>query len=368
MSHVDKGRLHAFLDGELEAAAEMQIEDHLADCLECAARFDEVVEVHARAGELLGALHLEGSPPEYQELAARAEEGRSQIRRGPSLLGPGLAWAATLVLAFFLGWQAGERSDLQAPAVPAERSRASDAPVSVRPAPEQEESVPTEPSANASSDIEETHASAEQEAPGEPERSEMVVDRPALRPGARRQAAVPEGPEREGSVAALPQRTAEPVLPAGRSMMAAAGPVPPEANAPGDGFTRIAPSSMAALLGAEPLRPPGSDLREAAAGPDTIFGIGDGEVLRTTWDLPGRTAVVVLWQRRPPSRPSDSVSEEVAPPLEQLPAAAPATVRSDGVAMLQWEDPRGYLVRIAASVPLEELRRLALGLEVDGGG
>ncbi len=42
-------------------------------------------------------------------------------------------------------------------------------------------------------------------------------------------------------------------------------------------------------------------------------------------------------------------------------------MRSDGLAMLQWQDPRGYHVRIAASMGVEELRELALALAVAPG-
>ena len=62
MSHVDEGRLHAYLDGELGAvgADAAEVRSHLAGCEECRRRLDEASRVRTRAAALLG----DASPPE----------------------------------------------------------------------------------------------------------------------------------------------------------------------------------------------------------------------------------------------------------------------------------------------------------------
>ena len=100
MSHVDDGSLHAYLDGELSAVERTRLEAHLGECPSCRARLDEERALIERAGQLLGL----ATPPGPE----RAMPPLHQLRHPrPRLRGMvPLAWAATVVLAVWVGWYA----------------------------------------------------------------------------------------------------------------------------------------------------------------------------------------------------------------------------------------------------------------------
>jgi len=146
MSHIDESLLQAYIDGFCDAAESATIERHVEECQACRARLEEARAAMSRASELLGA--LEPGPihaPAFEELAARAAgrqgdstdgtpvsdsadaastDGRADVPVAtpstpapvislPFWRRPSLAWAATLVLAFGLGWLS--RSELGLP-------------------------------------------------------------------------------------------------------------------------------------------------------------------------------------------------------------------------------------------------------------
>jgi len=126
MPHIDEPLLQAYLDGFCGDARVAEIDAHLSSCDECAARLDAARTVAARASKLLGT--LEPGPmhaPSFEELKERAavapadaarimealQEARAATaaaepaKRDRSLLkSPVLAWAATIVIAFAVGW------------------------------------------------------------------------------------------------------------------------------------------------------------------------------------------------------------------------------------------------------------------------
>lgn len=104
MSHVDEGTLHAYTDGELLARQHAEVEAHLSDCAECRARLAEARAASGRAAELLSQLEPGPlRPPSWGELEERASaRGREAPRR--SWIKPSLAMAATIVIAFGVGW------------------------------------------------------------------------------------------------------------------------------------------------------------------------------------------------------------------------------------------------------------------------
>lgn len=126
MSHVDRETLHAYLDGELGRGAldQQAIDEHIAQCGECAAALDDVRRVKDRAAQILSASGpLDVSAPPFDQLRA--------LRNEPNTSGPvpslgrmkAIAWAATVVLAVGAGWYARAASITGDPA-PAERPRA----------------------------------------------------------------------------------------------------------------------------------------------------------------------------------------------------------------------------------------------------
>lgn len=107
MSHPDEGTLHAYLDGELEESERRQAERHLEACARCRARLEAARVDARRAAELLAELEPRDlEPPSWRELEGRAA-ARAERRQRRSWRRPALAWAASLVLAFGLGWLSG---------------------------------------------------------------------------------------------------------------------------------------------------------------------------------------------------------------------------------------------------------------------
>lgn len=109
MSHMDDGRLHAYLDEELTAEETEQLRAHLASCAECRERLDVASEVRTRAHAIL---RLADPPavemPDFATLRARGARpapAPAASWRQRSLL---LPWAASLVLALGAGWFAQE--------------------------------------------------------------------------------------------------------------------------------------------------------------------------------------------------------------------------------------------------------------------
>ncbi len=121
MPHINDPLLQAYIDGFCSPERVDEVEAHVATCAECAARLEAARGAAQRASELLGS--LDPGPvhaPSFEELEARAAArqggavgdglsgdtgaGKSPARVVPFWRRPGLAWAATLVIAFGLGW------------------------------------------------------------------------------------------------------------------------------------------------------------------------------------------------------------------------------------------------------------------------
>ncbi len=145
MPHLEGLLLQAYLDGYCNDARIAEVESHIESCDECRQRLDVARRAATRASQLLGA--LEPGPvhaPPFEELQARAaaraaggettSAGGDEVD-GDSMLGaattervvpfwrrPALAWAATVVMAFGVGWlsrtEFGLPADLKARAGP----------------------------------------------------------------------------------------------------------------------------------------------------------------------------------------------------------------------------------------------------------
>jgi putative zinc finger protein len=111
MSHVDDGRLHEYLDGQLSTIEAVELERHLMECPACRTRLEEERALTKRAGRVLA---LAGPP----DRVAPAWPEATAAGPGPKLRVP-LAWAAVAVLAvgitwFALGRRTGRSVDLVA--------------------------------------------------------------------------------------------------------------------------------------------------------------------------------------------------------------------------------------------------------------
>jgi len=160
MPHISDPLLQAYVDGYCNVNRAAEIESHVETCAECRERLESARNAAQRATQLLGV--LDPGPvhaPAFEELQARAAQrsaaeeieappvdlaGGDEIDAAPaeeadwaSVMAaqktpkkaqvafwrrPALAWAATLVMAFGLGWisrnELGLPADLQAPAGP----------------------------------------------------------------------------------------------------------------------------------------------------------------------------------------------------------------------------------------------------------
>jgi len=400
MSHFDDGQLHAWLDGETIGNDAERIDRHLAKCDECSARLDEVARVHALACELVASAQGADAPA-WAELVARAEapgaaeppaaEREPAVDRGvttstpargiwtPRLLTSGLAWAATLVLAFGLGWYAGLRpddalrsntefrSEVAAPAAKkkldvgqqespvgdddAERlvalGRAQEAAVP-------EESVVQKTSADqlAGAELEGlTRVAGERNELAE-NRAEAVASPPApVTDGRldRDEAAPVEQAQRRAAPARERQMTVEPEEAAGATMADAV------ASSPESDVASNAPLDIVGWLGREPLRLEGAVLASATVAPlATSPGSPSEPGVWMLFDDPQTGARVAVAQRR---WPQGDDTDQPAPPADV--GAALSSVISDGSRQLWWITADGYLVLIAADVDEATLRDLA---------
>lgn len=113
MSHIEEGRLHAYLDGQLPARERTEVEAHVAECAQCRARLDAAEELARASHAILSQVDPgPARPVPWREIESRGAARSRKPRRGV-WLDPRLAWAATIALAFAVGWLA---RDVQVPA------------------------------------------------------------------------------------------------------------------------------------------------------------------------------------------------------------------------------------------------------------
>ncbi len=118
MSHVDKGDIHAYLDGALGAYPEEEatrIRRHLDACSECAELLAEERRLRREASEILSAtpaVPIDLAP--FEELVARAREAETTSAKGRTSRVQALRWAAIIVVSLGVGWLA---RDLTTPAL-----------------------------------------------------------------------------------------------------------------------------------------------------------------------------------------------------------------------------------------------------------
>lgn len=109
MSHVEPGLIQAYIDGALDEAQAQTLESHVAGCDSCARLFEDEAEVHAAAAAIM-ADAVDAEVPEWDALVERAgAPAAPKLGHEPAAAfawRPALAWAATLVMAFAVGWGA----------------------------------------------------------------------------------------------------------------------------------------------------------------------------------------------------------------------------------------------------------------------
>ena len=110
MSHVDEGRIHAYLDRQLEFAgldARQEFEAHIAQCTDCATLVERARTSHATAAALLQQSEpIDVGLPPFDLVTARARRGAGSAETRTLVRLRGLAWAASIVVAVGVGWYA----------------------------------------------------------------------------------------------------------------------------------------------------------------------------------------------------------------------------------------------------------------------
>ena len=109
MSHLDEEQLTALLDGELSDIEARQAREHLAQCAECSARFDEVKMFFTEADRLVQVLAF---PQAAAPVAAPVAPAPKPRKRFPIKQ---LAWAASVVMAIGLGYYGNQLARKQPP-------------------------------------------------------------------------------------------------------------------------------------------------------------------------------------------------------------------------------------------------------------
>ncbi|HEY0155238.1 MAG TPA: carboxypeptidase regulatory-like domain-containing protein, partial [Longimicrobium sp.] len=109
MQHVDEGRLHAWLDGELPSAGPegaRALERHLEECAACRARADEERRIRDDASSIL----RRADPDEHPSPGVIPFPAPAPVRRTarPWVV---LGWAASVLIALGIGWMARPEPD-----------------------------------------------------------------------------------------------------------------------------------------------------------------------------------------------------------------------------------------------------------------
>jgi anti-sigma factor RsiW len=105
MSHIDEGTLHAYLDGELNERQLLEIEEHVSACDPCSHRLESARAAAGRASALMAELEpAAAQAPSFRELEERAAARAQAAAPRRSRVRPRLAWAASIAIAFAVGW------------------------------------------------------------------------------------------------------------------------------------------------------------------------------------------------------------------------------------------------------------------------
>lgn len=431
MSHLDEGMLHAWLDGELDAPERRRVEAHLEECDECRRRQGRVREEAARASSILA--RLEPGPvhaPEWEELesreaaageaegpgtaardepardyAASVSPGSSRMSRStrparsrrPDWYRTTLPWAASLILAFGLGWLTSDMGGgpLEAPgtALPGRdleaASEAGGEPAAGREG---------EPGAGPGDDAAATRANAEElrraaeppvrspeagaevagppPVPAEPAPGEAVArnkaeteEEQARTEEPRQQVAAAEGAAGGAVGQATPaQERVGPVPARSRDALtdARAGQAPvadrsPAFRADADAsspFLAIQPSEAGVWLGRPALRLPDLELLRAEVTSGALLGepFSPGPVVRLEYaDAAGQRIALLQQSRRPVA---GSGAEGFAAAAPAAPEGRTLTVTPAGSRSLRWSDD-GLLVVLSGGLDADALRALA---------
>ena len=216
MQHVDEGRLHAWLDGELPSAGPegaRALERHLQECAACRARADEERRIRDDASSLLRRADPGARPaPEAIPLPAPAPARRTAR---PWVA---LGWAASVLIALGIGWMARPE-----PSVPV----AINAPPARRPAPAAEAAPAAREAQSAP-----TAAGVTRTAAAPAPQAEPVERRTAPPAGVTVPLAAPATPPASPPVALAEAPLAAPPPPPPPAVAVAAPPPPSVASAP----------------------------------------------------------------------------------------------------------------------------------------
>jgi anti-sigma factor RsiW len=385
MSHIDEGTLHSYLDGEVSERQRTEIEGHLTACEECRTRLEAAEALAGRAAELMAELEPGAvQAPAWREIEERAA-ARQRAAPRTVRLRPGLAWAASIALAFAVGW-ASQAYFMRMPAsdlsvvgaleadrseAPELRQRSGAEPGEALPAGARREQVrasepdmtATEPRAEVTPEEEAATEVAGRALEGAP--AQRLRDQPAELTEQDRAAeaadelVVVEAPAAVAGIevareegepqAAVPVDRAPPE-PAAQAFEAQRAPAERlDAEAKSTGFFQVAADDAARLLGAELRTLPELTLVRIEIGPGAaVEGAQPAQpAIRLVYQDAANNEIVLTQQR------VGSVSEAFAETARSM------TVEPSGHRAYRWLDDQGYLLILEGDVSGDSLRALA---------
>ena len=442
MPHIEDAVLHAYLDGAAAPGDAARIDAHVKDCERCRARVEDVREVRERASGLLAS--LEPGPihaPAFAELEARAARrgagpvgGADDRRHGSAGAGdhsdhhdqvvggsatvvgspwwrrPSLGWAASLALAFGLGWllraELGAPSGLfPGPAASFDR-RAATAPDAREQDRDEPQGVERKALAGAPSEVGATSQQAPPDAASAATGAAVNAAEEAAAPESvtvtgltplvdvvQPPGAPPAGGAAAEPVAGPPPATATPQslvagaaaeeVRAGRLELEAAVGAMSLAKAEGaGGYLLVSGGDIESWLGAPPRGLPELTLLRAEVGPPSaspdgpvgspvvrlVYRSENGPEITLTQQLAaagetggGRAPVDADARlRTEAARRQASAGRELFLRADLAADDLPATVvEPDGMVTYRWRDADGYLLALSGSVDADVLRALA---------
>jgi hypothetical protein len=351
MPHLDEGRIHEFLDGELEPVEVREIGQHLATCEDCAQRLQEARRLLGESDQLITLLD------------APAREAPPRTVHGPTIRRLSRfrqwAWAASVILAAGLGYYGSTLRQNRSAATALEDQTPVASLPSIQSLDRESTAVQAAPAPGR----------PQRESQAKPPKSTVVEAKPAQpsEPAAgRRDEPAPAAYDRLNAVSGETEEARKavgppPAAPAG-TVAGTTGAQAPASVAGGQlGLRakvskdeRLQPTTMddavRQLSGAIRLID-GLQPSRVLTVPGPVGNEGDataGAMVRVVYpDEPGRE----IWL--------DQQRLGVSNNLDMLAGDTLSTQAADGVGSLRWIDPTGFLLTLTGHVGVDSLRVLA---------
>jgi hypothetical protein len=348
MPHLDEGRIHEFLDGELEPVEVREIGQHLATCADCTQRVEEARRLLGESDQLITLLDAPAREAQAHPLQGPTIRRLSHLRRW--------AWAASVILAAGLGYYGSTLRQNRPAATALEDQTPVASPPSTRSLDRESTAVQAAPA----------QGRRPLESQAQPRKSTVAESKPAhpSEPAAaRRDEPAPVANDRLSAVGDEKEEARKAIAPPPAATVAGAASAQAPANVAGGQLglrakvnkdERLQPTTMddavRQLSGAIRLID-GLQPSRVLTVPGSVGNEGDatgGPMVRVVYpDEPGRE----IWLDQQRLGATDKLGMLVGDTL--------STQAADGVGSLRWIDPAGFLLTLTGHVGVDSLRVLA---------